>query len=140
MKSVLQITLGILLAGLVMLLVRIAYSGYIEYRVTQGLNEIALKQKQAEATRLEAIKIRQKAELQLRQQAKQEAARKSLLAKQKAKELKRKNDAWRAYYTVPDICKSYESDEQMVNCVNHKADAKGKFEKAYASGDLILLR
>ena len=74
MKSVLQITLGILLAGLVTLLVRIGYLSYIEYRLTQGLNEFAMQQKQTELARQQAVKERKIIEYQQQQIAMQQAA------------------------------------------------------------------
>ena len=124
MKSVLQITLGILLAGLVTLLVRIGYLSYIEYRLTQGLNEFAMQQKQTELAR-------QQAEYQIQQKLQQKALDKSRTAKQNEATRLRKAEAWRKYYLVPEDCKNFKSDEHMVNCLNHKADAKFEFERVY---------
>jgi hypothetical protein len=124
MKSVLQITLGILLAGLVTLLVRIGYLSYIEYRLTQGINEFAMQQKQTELAR-------QQAEYQIQQELQQNTAEKSRLAKQNEAARIRKAEAWRKYYLVPEDCKNFKSDEHMVNCINHKADAKAEFDKGY---------
>ncbi|MCT8943177.1 hypothetical protein MYF52_08515 [Shewanella putrefaciens] len=131
MKSVLQITLGILLAGLVTLLVRIGYLSYIEYRLTQGINEFAMQQKQTELAR-------QLAEYQVQQELQQNAAEKSRLAKQNEAARIRKTEAWRKYYIVPEDCKNYKSDEHMVNCLNRKADTKAEFDRAYDSGELVL--
>ncbi|MGI2022414.1 hypothetical protein [Shewanella glacialipiscicola] len=131
MKSVLQITLGILLAGLVTLLVRIGYLSYVEYRLTQGLNEFAMQQKQTELAR-------QQAEYQIQQKLQQKALDKSRLAKQNEAARIRKAEAWRKYYLVPEGCKNFKSDEHMVKCINHKADAKAEFDRAYDSGELVL--
>lgn len=138
MKSVLQITLGILLAGLVTLLVRIGYLSYIEYRLTQGLNEFAMQQKQTELARQQAVKERQLAEYQKQQIAMQQAAEQQRIAQQNEAARIRKAEAWRKYYIVPEDCKNYKSDEHMVNCLNHKADAKAEFDRAYDSGELVL--
>jgi hypothetical protein len=138
MKSVLQITLGILLAGLVTLLVCIGYLSYIEYRVTQGINELAMQQKQTALAHQQALKARQLVEYQMQQQAKQTAAEKSRVAKQNAIALQGKTAAWRKYYQVPEDCKSFKSDEHMVNCINHKSDAKEEFDQLYDSGELVL--
>ncbi|MFG7350140.1 hypothetical protein ACGMNB_04005 [Shewanella oncorhynchi] len=138
MKSVLQITLGILLAGLVTLLVRIGYLSYVEYRLTQGLNEFAMQQKQTELARQQAAKDRQLAEYQIQQELQQKAAEKSRLAKQNEATRIRKAEAWRKYYLVPEDCKNFKSDEHMVNCINHKADAKAEFDRSYDSGELVL--
>jgi hypothetical protein len=126
MKLILQITLGILLAGLVTLLVRIGYLSYIEYRLTQGINEFAMQQKQTELDR-------QLAEYQIQQELQQNVAEKSRLAKQNEAARLRKAEAWRKYYLVPEDCKNFKSDEHMVNCINHKADAKAEFDRAYDS-------
>ena len=107
MKSVLQITLGILLAGLVTLLVRIGYLSYVEYRLTQGLNEFAMQQKQTELARQQAAKDRQLAEYQIQQELQQNAAEKSRLAKQNEAARIRKAEAWRKYYLVPEDCKNF---------------------------------
>jgi predicted Holliday junction resolvase-like endonuclease len=137
MKAVLQITLGILLAGLVTLLIRIGYVSYIEYRVTQGIHELAMQQEQREQARQQALKERQVAEYQRQQQAKQLAAEKSRIAKQNAIALQGKTAAWRQYYQVPEDCKNFKSDEHMVNCINHKSDAKEEFDRLYDSGELV---
>jgi hypothetical protein len=137
MKAVLQITLGILLAGLVTLLIRIGYVSYIEYRVTQGIHELAVQQQQKEQARQQALKERKIAEYQRQQQAKQLAAEKTRIAKQAAMALQVKTAAWRKYYQVPEDCKSFKSDEHMVNCINHKSDAKEVFDRAYDSGELV---
>lgn len=138
MKLVLQITLGILLASLVTLLVRIGYLSYVEYRVKQGINEIALQQQQREKARLQAVKERQLAEYQKQQIAMQQAAEQRRIAQQNEAARIRKAEAWRKYYIVPEGCKNYKSDEHMVNCLNHKADAKAEFDRAYDSGELVL--
>lgn len=137
MKSVLQITLGILLAGLVTLLVRIGYLSYIEYRLTQGLNEFAMQQKQTELARQQAAKERKIIEYQQQQIAMQQAAEQQRIAQQNEAARIRKAEAWRKYYIVPEGCKNYKSDEHMVNCLNHKADAKAEFDRVYDSGELV---
>jgi len=138
MKPVLQITLGILLAGLVTLLVRIGYLSYIEYRLTQGLNEFAMQQKQTELARQQAAKERKIIEYQQQQIAIQRAAEQQRIAQQNEAARIRKAEAWRKYYLVPEDCKNYKSDEHMVNCLNHKADAKAEFDRVYDSGELVL--
>ena len=138
MKSVLQITLGILLAGLVTLLVRIGYLSYVEYRVKQEINEIALQQQQREKVRQQAAKERKIIEYQQQQIAMQQAAEQQRIAQQNEAARIRKAEAWRKYYIVPEDCKNYKSDEHMVNCLNHKADAKAEFDRAYDSGELVL--
>ncbi|BDQ67437.1 hypothetical protein N5C36_02620 [Shewanella xiamenensis] len=138
MKLVLQITLGILLASLVTLLVRIGYLSYVEYRVKQEINEIALQQQQREKARQQAAKERQLAEYQKQQIAMQQAAEQQRIAQQNEAARIRKAEAWRKYYIVPEDCKNYKSDEHMVNCLNHKADAKAEFDRAYDSGELVL--
>ncbi|MFB2652949.1 hypothetical protein [Shewanella seohaensis] len=138
MKSVLQITLGILLASLVTLLVRIGYLSYVEYRVKQEINEITLQQQQREKARQQAAKERQLAEYQQQQIAMQQAAEQRRIAQQNEAARIRKAEAWRKYYIVPEDCKNYKSDEHMVNCLNHKADAKAEFDRVYDSGELVL--
>ena len=133
MKSVLQITLGILLASLVTLLVRIGYLSYVEYRVKQEINEIALQQQQREKAHQQAVKERQLAEYQQQQIAIQRAAEQRRIAQQNEAARIRKAEAWRKYYIVPEDCKNYKSDEHMVNCLNHKADAKAEFDRVYDS-------
>ena len=138
MKSVLQITLGILLASLVTLLVRIGYLSYVEYRVKQEINEITLQQQQREKARQQAAKERQLAEYQQQQIAMQQAAEQRRIAQQNEAARIRKAEAWRKYYIVPEDCKNYKSDEHMVNCLNHKADAKAEFDRVYDTEKLIL--
>ena len=138
MKLVLQITLGILLASLVTLLVRIGYLSYVEYRVKQEINEIALQQQQREKVRQQAAKERKIIEYQQQQIAMQQAAEQQRIAQQNEAARIRKAEAWRKYYIVPEDCKNYKSDEHMVNCLNHKADAKAEFDRAYDSGELVL--
>lgn len=138
MKSVLQITLGILLAGFVTLLVRIGYLSYIEYRLTQGLNEFAMQQKQTELARQQAAKERKIIEYQQQQIAMQQAAEQRRIAQQNEATRIRKAEAWRKYYIVPEDCKNYKSDEHMVNCLNHKADAKAEFDRVYDSVGLAI--
>jgi hypothetical protein len=131
MKSVLQITLGILLAGLITLLVKIGYASYVEYRVTQELNELAMQQKQAQLVRQQAAKDRQRAEYQAQQLARQDKVKRQQIAKQQEIARIRKTEAWRKYYLVPEDCKNFKSDEHMVSCINRKADAKTEFERLY---------
>lgn len=138
MKPVLQITLGILLAGLVTLLVRIGYLSYIEYRLTQGLNEFAMQQKQTELARQQAAKERKIIEYQQQQIAMQQAAEQQRIAQLNEAARIRKAEAWRKYYIVPEDCKNYKSDEHMVNGLNHKADAKAEFDRVYDTEKLIL--
>lgn len=137
MKLILQITLGILLAGLVTLLVRIGYLSYVEYRLTQGLNEFAMQQKQTELARQQAAKERKIIEYRQQQIAMQQAAEQRRIAQQNEAARQRKAEAWRKYYIVPEDCKNFKSDEHMVNCINHKADAKAEFNRAYDSGELV---
>jgi hypothetical protein len=134
MKSVLQITLGILLAGLITLLLKIGYGSYVEYRVTQELNELAMQQKQAQIVRQQAAKDRQRAEYQAQQLAKQDKVKRQQIAKRKEIARIRKTEAWRKYYLVPEDCKNFKSDEHMVTCINHKADAKVEFDRTYDFG------
>lgn len=138
MKLILQITLGILLAGLITFLVRIGYINYIEYRIEKEINHIALKQQQRELARKQAEKDRKIIEYQQQQAAMQQAAEQQRIAQQNEAARIRKAEAWRKYYIVPEDCKNYKSDEHMVNCLNHKADAKAEFDRAYDSGELVL--
>ncbi|MBB1425393.1 hypothetical protein H5181_02830 [Shewanella sp. SG44-2] len=131
MKSVLQITLGILLAGLITLLVKIGYANYVEYRVTQELNELAMQQKQAQLVRQQAAKDRQRAEYQAQQLARQDKVKRQQIAKQQEIARIRKTEAWRKYYLVPEDCKNFKSDEHMVTCINQKADLKAEFDRTY---------
>jgi hypothetical protein len=131
MKSVLQITLGILLAGLITLLVKIGYASYVEYRVTQELNELTMQQKQAQLVRQQAAKDRQRAEYQAQQLARKDKVKRQQIAKQQEIARIRKTEAWRKYYLVPEDCKNFKSDEHMVTCINHKADAKVEFDRVY---------
>lgn len=131
MKLILQITLGILLAGLITFLVRIGYINYIEYRIEKEINHIALKQQQRELARKQAEKDRKIIEYQQQQAAMQQAAEQQRIAQQNEAARLRKAEAWRKYYIVPEDCKNYKSDEHMVNCLNHKADAQAEFDRAY---------
>lgn len=133
MKTILQITLGILLAGLITFLVRIGYINYIEYRIEKEINHIALKQQQRELARKQAEKDRKIIEYQ-----QQQAAEQQRIAQQNEAARQRKAEAWRKYYIVPEDCKNYKSDEHMVNCLNHKAEAKAEFDRAYDVGELVL--
>jgi len=133
MKTILQITLGILLAGLITFLVRIGYINYIEYRIEKEINHIALKQQQRELARKQAEKDRKIIEYQ-----QQQAAEQQRIAQQNEAARQRKAEAWRKYYIVPEDCKNYKSDEHMVNCLNHKADAQAEFDRVYDSGELVI--
>ncbi len=117
---------------------RIGYLSYFEYRLTQGLNEFAMQQKQTELARQQAAKERKIIEYQQQQIAMQQAAEQQRIAQLNEAARIRKAEAWRKYYIVPEDCKNYKSDEHMVNCLNHKADAKAEFDRAYDSGVLVL--
>ena len=93
MKQVLQITLGILLAGLITLLVRIGYYSYIEYQVKQELEQISQQQQQLKAAQLQAQKDRYVAQFKAQKRAAELAAEKSRLAKQNEAARLRKAEA-----------------------------------------------
>lgn len=88
--------------------------------------------------RQQAAKERKIIEYQQQQIAMQQAAEQQRIAQQNEAARIRKAEAWRKYYIVPEDCKNYKSDEHMVNCLNHKADAKAEFDRAYDSGELVL--
>ncbi|MCX4030322.1 hypothetical protein H0A36_24965 [Endozoicomonas sp. SM1973] len=49
----------------------------------------------------------------------------------KAQEEHAFNEAFYAWYTEPDGCDNWKSDSHMVECVNHKINAKNTFKSIY---------
>ena len=71
----------------------------------------------------------------LEQQAALEFERKSSLERRRAKELEEvKVQAWADWYKVPWGCDDWDSNKHMVECINHKMDAKEQFEQLWAEG------
>ncbi|WP_341304334.1 hypothetical protein [Pseudomonas sp. TMP25] len=56
------------------------------------------------------------------------------VAKAAAESKQRHDSAWEAYYQQPKGCDNWQSDAQMVNCVNDKMRAKKEFEEKWAAG------
>ncbi|QYJ97033.1 hypothetical protein K0J45_16175 [Shewanella alkalitolerans] len=135
MKLVLQITLGILLAGVVTAIINIAYVNYVAYEADRFLEQ------QAKLLR-EKVAAQKAAEKQRRI----EAFKASYLAEQEKKaritieqaERQKRDRAWKSYYVTPDECRSFKNDAHMVRCVNHKIDAKKEFDRLYATGEMII--
>lgn len=92
---------------------------------TQSMSNIAANsQKQ-----LQAIKDRQIAE----QQEKELKAVQVQLAQQAAdKAAAEKERGWNSYYKEPKHCLNWQTDKQMVECINFKMAEKQKFDQLWA--------
>ncbi|MCP1651560.1 hypothetical protein [Pseudomonas nitroreducens] len=54
-----------------------------------------------------------------------------------AAESQRQHDAaWGKLYQAPRGCDNWKTDQQMVECQNHKLRAKREFEQKWAAGEL----
>ncbi|MBO3277424.1 hypothetical protein [Pseudomonas schmalbachii] len=54
-----------------------------------------------------------------------------------AAESQRRHDAaWERYYQSPRGCDNWKTDQQMVECVNHRMRAKDEFERKWAAGEI----
>ena len=49
---------------------------------------------------------------------------------------KRKEAAWLKWYTEPEGCQSFKSDQHMVECINHKMRSQRVFDELLAQGKI----
>ncbi len=42
--------------------------------------------------------------------------------------------AWKAWYKIPRGCDDWRSDDQMVECINHRMSARRAFDQRWAVG------
>mgnify|MGYP000917369902 CR=1 FL=1 len=87
--------------------------------VEQSRALIAQQKAQAEQAKI--------ARLQQQQAAKQAQLQQAELRKARERERQRIYAAWQASYQEPPECSHYESDEEMVWCVNHKKKSRDEF-------------
>ncbi|MCE9679335.1 hypothetical protein LZP69_09125 [Shewanella sp. AS1] len=135
MKLIIQIALGILLAGVVVAVGELVVISYAAYQA-----DLYLKQQSQLAQ--QKLLAQQEAE----KQRKIEAYKKKYLAEQKSIQTRRKaadeyskrQRAWKSYYVTPESCKSFKNEKHMVECINHKAEAKQEFDRLYATGNMII--
>jgi len=134
MKLVFQITLGILLASTIGAVANLVATYYIAYQANQFIQQKAEQQQAAFTAKNEADKKRRI-----------EAYKQTYLAEQ-SKQAQREREqverrrytlAWKSYYVMPKGCESYQDEAHMVECVNHKLDAKKEFELIYAKREII---
>jgi hypothetical protein len=76
--------------------------------------------------------------------AKQEALRQRLqqdaydaqVAKARSESEQRRQAAWNSYYKPMRGCDAWQSNSEMVECVNHQIRARREFDQKWASGEL----
>ncbi|MCG9714920.1 hypothetical protein L1D29_19150 [Shewanella insulae] len=135
MKLVLQITLGILLAGIVTAIINIAYVNYVAYEADRFIEQQAKLLREKVAAQKAAEKQRRIEAFKAKYLAEQE--KKARITIEQA-ERQKHDRAWKSYYVTPDECRSFKNDAHMVRCVNHKIDAKKEFDRLYATGEMII--
>lgn len=143
MKTILQVTIGILLAGLIAFAVRLVVLTYFVNSTVDVMNEQTEKMQAHSQARLAAIK----AEQHRREQAVEEAKRREVAAEQrqqaaaaqKAALEREKRKAFDDSYVPPEGCEWPQSEKALIECTNHKMAAKRSFYENYQHTTMILV-
>ena len=115
MKKISQVTIGILLAVIILFIARVAYVQYIAHEIKRQIQEREIR------TMIEKdIKLKEKILDDQKRQLEREIAE---------LESELKDMAWKAYYQPPEKCLTSKS----VDCVNAEINAKREFEKIYSN-------
>lgn len=121
--------IGVIITGIVMYFARVAAIEYIAER-------------QMEHAQAALLKIQQQAVQQQQQQRRaplpthQTDQYDAQVMKAAAKSQRQHDAAWDKFYQVPKGCDNWKTDQQMVECQNHKLRAKREFEQKWAAGEL----
>lgn len=133
------------------LLLWLVYMKVITHTVTNMQNEILANSQKAQvkaSAQYQQIREReaaQRLEQQHRQTMSEEEARrqqvienqKNAKAAQARAQLERqKSAAWSQFYKEPSYCSNWQTDQQMVECQNHKLRTRSEFEQKWAAGEL----
>jgi hypothetical protein len=129
MKLVIKIAAGIILAAVILYFIRLS----IIYGFISGVNDAAKdaaeKQKEIAAAREEKIREEQRLKAEQALKAQDEARLYEVYKK-------RKELAWRNYYSDPEECLVFESDLHMVKCVGKKKAVRREFDRLYYEGKI----
>jgi hypothetical protein len=122
MKLIIQIALGIILAGIIIFAANTAYKNYANYTLDKSIQGITERNKKvAEAQKLALLQKEQRHKARIEKEQRLRV---------------NKHFSWIKYYKEPEDCQVFQSDKHMVECVNHKMRAKREFEKLYSSRSL----
>lgn len=141
MGMIIKIALGLILGYVVIFAANIALTKYAFDQVTESTNkmlqqqQVKIKQQQQQ----QKVKIRQQQQKRLYEKRhKEELARLETQKKQQERQLAiTKDRAWFKWYKEPKGCNSWESDDHMIECTNHKIRAKKQFNIMWAQKDII---
>jgi len=141
MKTILQVTIGILLAGVIALAARLVIVTFFVSTTVNVMNEQAEKIQAQNQARLAAIKKEQQRKEQVAQDAeRREAAaaqRRQAAAAEKAAWEREKRRAFDDSYVAPEGCEWPQSEKALIECTNHKMAAKRSFYENYQHTTMI---
>lgn len=122
MDIVIKAAIGVVIAIAILFVIRVAYVKFIIHEVTSSITEMSNKQLERASART-AKATRDKKKLEMENRAAQELKR-------------RKKLAWSKYYTQPEDCLSYRTQDHMIECGNIRITARRTFDKLWTEGAL----
>lgn len=124
MKTIIQTMLGVVIAGLVMFAIRIAYINYMGEVAVEHMNKFTEDILAKNRAMQDAITAKAEQERLAKEQA---AAEERRLIQLKLE----RQAAFDSQYQVPEGCEVFQSDRHMAECVNHKMRARREFDSTY---------
>ena len=124
MKKIIQTTIGIVLAGLILFAARIAYLNYMSEVVVEQMSHFSEDLLATNKARQEAIAAQAEQQRLVKEQAAGEERRQQQIKQQR-------QAAFDSLYQAPEGCEVFQSDKHMAECVNHRMRAKREFEADY---------
>jgi IS5 family transposase len=121
--------IGVLITCVVMYYARVAA---IEY-----MAERQIERTQAAMAKIQEQAARQQQQLRTAPLPTHQADQYDAQVMRAAAESQRQHEeAWERFYQAPRGCDNWKTDQQMVECQNHKLRAKREFEQKWAAGEL----
>lgn len=119
--------IGVLITCVVMYYARVAAIEYIAER--------QIERAQAAMAKIQEQAARQQQQLRPTPPPSHQVDQYDAQVMKAAAESQRQHDAaWEKFYQAPRGCDNWKTDQQMVECQNHKLRAKREFEQKWSSG------
>lgn len=137
MRTVIKVAAGILLASLILFGLRLAFVSYTLSELQERMEESADRRRQQAAEqasfRREQVEAAKSVALDKQRRVRERKRESARISRIEVEAQKIKNAAWLEFYQEREDCNVFLSDRHMVECVQHKMDARKEFEQGYAS-------
>ena len=143
MKTIFQVTIGILLAGAIAFAVRLVFLAFFVSTTVDVMNEQTAKLQAQSQARVAALQAEQRRKASAREEVKRREAaaekQRQLVAAERAALESAKRQAFEEAYLPPDGCEWPQSEKALIACTNHKMAAKRAFYERYQPAPLVAI-